>query len=208
MRLFKVKGWLAKGEKVKTSFLETSRLFGHWPPALPQLASDVPDVHVPHINWLIKAVLWRWTMFGLYPASCMTYISDHVSQFKTSVTLTYLWNGREGEKHQNMWFRSIANEKKHVFPPKAHKYLCIICSGSHANNNICLPYGARLRMWEESEGHSCVRLIAPPLPGLMPAPSHRCATAGEIKPIYVPQLRQRCLFFPTSPPPWVNKMEI
>ena len=49
VRSFKVKGD-AEGEKGKTSFLETSGLCSHWPLALPQQATDVPDVLVPHIN--------------------------------------------------------------------------------------------------------------------------------------------------------------
>lgn len=45
-RLFKVKG----KRKRKNIFLETGGPFSHWLPALPQQASDVPDVLVPHIN--------------------------------------------------------------------------------------------------------------------------------------------------------------
>lgn len=112
--------------KKKNIFLESSGLFSHWPPALPQQGSDVPDVLVPHINWLIKAVLWRWTMFGLCPVSCMTCISDHVSQFKTSVTLTYLWSegGRERQRNAKTCDFALLQKKKkkrekHIFPSKS-----------------------------------------------------------------------------------------
>lgn len=175
VRSFKVKGE-AEGEKGKTSFLETSVLFSHWPPALHQQASDVPDVLVPHINWLIKAVLLRWTMFGL-----SVLHDSNQRPCKPAQNICYFGLSFEWERNTKAYDFALLPKKKHVFPP-AHKYLCIICSHSQANNNICQPYGARLRMWEERGGNSCVRLIAPPLPGFMPALSPNWKT----KPIYVP----------------------
>lgn len=54
-------------------------------------------------------------MFGLSPVSCMTSIIDRVSQFKTSVALTYLWSMRweqEGEENAKTYDCALLQKKK------------------------------------------------------------------------------------------------